>query len=184
MSGIVALRPLTLNDTENIVKWRNKPAVRKNLYSQATLTPEQHIRYYHTMVETGRVRQFVIVVREDNKVCDIGSVFLKNLDAHSQKAEFGIFIGEDAVRGKGYGKQAVMRTLDYAFDELRLNRVYLTVMADNTAAVKAYEKSGFAVEGVMKEDYLRDGSFVDIIMMGVTRKVWKERNKSNGTDQS
>lgn len=182
MSSIITLRPLELSDTEHIVKWRNKKYVRTNLYSQDEITTEQHIHYFESMVSKGLVRQFVIVVENNNNNKTIGTTFIKNIDAHSRKAEFGIFIGEDDARGKGYGYQATKQTIDYAFRELRLNRIYLTVFADNIAAIKAYQKSGFTLEGIMKEDYLRGESFVDVALMSILRSNWKGQN--SGTDKS
>lgn len=42
----VILRPLTLSDSNDIVRWRNSDAVRLNMYVQDILTAEQHQEYY------------------------------------------------------------------------------------------------------------------------------------------
>jgi RimJ/RimL family protein N-acetyltransferase len=105
-------------------------------------------------------------------------VFIKNIDRKNNKGEFGIFIGDPNARGKGFTKLAVATILRIAFTEMMLNRVYLTVMADNIAGIKAYEKAGFQLEGVLKEDYLRDSTHIDVIVMGITMKKWLEGNKT------
>ena len=168
----VVLRPLSLEDTDSIVRWRNADFVKKNLYTQDELTSEQHIEYFHRFVETQKVIQFIISVQENDLSLDIGTTFLKNIDKHNKKAEYGVFIGEKDALGKGFGKIATKLTLDYAFISLDLNRVYLSVFADNVSAIKAYEKSGFFVEGKLIQDHLRCDGYADVIIMGITREMW------------
>lgn len=173
--GIVSIRPLELKDTDNIVKWRNTPSVKKNLYSQDELKPEQHISYYERVVKAGKCAQFIISVDEDGGSEDIGTVFIKNLDHQSHNGEYGIFIGEESARGKGYAKAATEQILKYGFDVLDLHRIYLTVMSDNYPAIAAYEKSGFFREGVMRDEYLRSDGYVDVIMMAILKDEWEKR---------
>lgn len=168
----VKIRPTRLDDTQHIVKWRNDENVKKWLYSQSDLTEEQHISWFHNQVETGRCSQFII---EENWPCGraLGTVFIKNIDQNNQKGEFGIFIGEDWGRGKGYASLASALILDHAFRELKLNRVYLTVFCDNLPAIKAYEKVGFVREGLLRQDILRCDKYVDIVYMGITADMWE-----------
>lgn len=170
MKNTITIRPIELADTDNIVKWRNAPSVRKNLYSQAELTAQQHLRYFETQIATGKVKQFIISEHQNGRSRDIGTSFIKNIDAHSNKAEFGIFIGEENVRGKGYGTVATQLTVDYAFDVLKLHRLYLTVFSDNTAAIHAYQKCGFAVEGELKQDFLRSDGYADVTVMAIVKE--------------
>ena len=179
----VRIRPIQLGDTEKIVKWRNNPKVKKQLYTQSDLTLEQHNNYFQSKILTGEVKQFIIVVDDDNKELEVGTTFLKSIDNYSHKAEFGIFIGEDTSRVKGYGSQATKLTLDYGFKELGLNRVYLTVLADNSIAINAYKKVGFQLEGILKQDYKRNNTFVDVAIMGIVREDW-ERLVNYGTNKS
>ncbi len=167
----ITLRKISESDTSNIVKWRNSEAVRRNLFTQTILTEQQHINYLKTKVEGGSCVQYIIVSPDDN---DIGTAFVKKIDVINNKGEFGMFIGEPSGRGKGYAKIVVSEMLNIAFEELHLNRVYLTVMCDNIAAVKSYKYAGFVIEGVMKEDYFReyDNKYIDVILMGITKNMW------------
>ncbi len=175
MSGAgIVLRKIAESDTANIVKWRNSESVRRNLYTQSALTEAQHLEWLKTKVRNGLCAQYIITSVADDK--DIGTVFIKNIDRQSNKGEFGIFIGEDSGRGKGYAKIAAKKMLRIAFEELKLNRVYLTVMQDNIAAVISYKNAGFVVEGVMKEDFFRNNNeYVDIILMGITKSMWEQQ---------
>jgi RimJ/RimL family protein N-acetyltransferase len=55
--------------------------------------------------------------------------------------------------GKGYGTLAIGEMLLLAFEELQLNRVFLTVKKDNTRAMRAYEKNGFTLVGMDGNQY-------------------------------
>lgn len=168
----ISLRPLSLSDTGNIVKWRNDPAVKRNLYTQAELKPDQHITYFEKNVKSGKCAQFIIVADENGIQTDIGTIFIKNIDNDNHNGEYGIFIGEATGRGKGYARLATEEILKYGFEELKLHRIFLTVMVDNIPAIKTYERVGFVREGIMRDEYLRVDGYVDIVMMSILDKEW------------
>jgi len=73
----------------------------------------------------------------------IGITELQNIDYRNRTAEFVLFIGERAARGKGYGTETTRLMLDYAFTALGLHNVMLTVFAYNLAGIQVYRKAGF-----------------------------------------
>ncbi len=162
MAGIY-LRPMTYEDTDFIVAWRNSDAVRKNFIYQALFTRESHESWIRTKVETGEVVQMIICDLETDK--PLGSVYIRDIDRHHSKAEYGIFIGEASARGRGVGTAAAKLMLQYCFEEERLHRIYLRAFADNAQAIRSYEKAGFVQEGLLKDDVCIDGQYRDIIWM-------------------
>ena len=165
----IRLRKLSLSDTANIVRWRNQPEVYQNLFNQQPITEAQHTAYYRKYIETGIIKQYIVESDFDGQTVDIGTTFLKNIDQVSKKAEFGIFIGESSARGRGLASAIVTATLAVAFEELHLNRVYLTVFSSNESAIRAYQKSGFKQEGVLRQDFYDGHQYVDVVMMGILR---------------
>jgi RimJ/RimL family protein N-acetyltransferase len=87
----------------------------------------------------------------------------------------GIGLGEREYWGKGYGTDAMRVILRYAFDELNLHRVSLSVFGYNTRAIRSYEKAGFVIEGCARQFLQRDGRRWDIIFMGILREEWESR---------
>ncbi len=164
----ILLRPMTEEDTENIVRWRNEAFVRKNFIYQKPFTAEGHKQWTETMVDTGRVIQFIICTMEKKPV---GSVYLRDIDRVHNKAEYGIFIGEEEALSKGYGSEAAELMIRYAFEELHLHKLYLRVLAGNERARKSYEKAGFVQEGYFKEDVLLPDGYRDVIFMGILNPV-------------
>lgn len=140
----IELVNITKKDTPLIVKWRNNENVRRNFIFQEKFTNEMHNNWMDTEVATGEVVQFIIRVKETNE--PIGSVYFRDIDNEKKEAEYGIFIGEDEARGKGYGTEAAKLALEYAFTKLNLKTIFLRVFADNKGAIKSYENAGFVKE--------------------------------------
>lgn len=160
----VKIRLIRKEDTPNIVAWRNNERVRNNFIFQEIFTEEMHNNWMDTKVASGDVVQFIIETAETAE--PVGSVYFR--DIRDGRGEYGIFIGEDSAIGKGYGKQAAKLALAYAFDELKLEYIFLRVFADNISAIKSYERAGF-------HEYERgeveiNGRMRPIVFMEVTRQ--------------
>jgi RimJ/RimL family protein N-acetyltransferase len=76
--------------------------------------------------------------------------------------------------GQRLGGDALQLLLTYAFGELGLHRVQLTVFADNEPAIRLYRRAGFRQEGVYREFLLREGRRIDMLLMGLLAHEWTE----------
>ena len=165
----VLLRPITAEDTEDIVRWRNSPEVMKYFIFRETFTAQMHERWLETKVASGNVVQYIIIDKADGK--KVGSVYLKDIDPINQSAEYGIFIGEASARGRGLGSETAKIFTDFAFSALELHRISLRLLASNATAQRSYEKAGFVIEGVFSDMVKLDGEFTDIIFMARLNKI-------------
>ncbi|MDE6604016.1 MAG: GNAT family N-acetyltransferase [Lachnospiraceae bacterium] len=190
-ADMVYLRPITAADTANIVAWRNKDFVRGNFVYQKLFTQEGHMTWLREQVEPGHVAQFIICVRdaeagiaqerpvETEGVCrEIGSVYLRDIDREKKTAEYGIFIGEEDALGHGYGVRAAELMLEYGFETLHLEKVFLRVLEDNAIARKSYTKAGFQLIEGRKESVKLEQGVRNILFMELARCTW-ERTKRN-----
>lgn len=163
VSAGIFLRPMTSEDTDLIVAWRNSDGVRRNFIYQEPFTRESHENWIRTMVNTGKVVQLMICRLSDER--PLGSVYIRDIDRHHNKAEYGIFIGESQERGRGLGTAAARLMLRYCFEEERLHRVFLRVLASNARAMRSYEKAGFMKEAYLRDDVRINGQYCDIVLM-------------------
>ena len=161
----VYLRPITHDDTDLIVKWRNQENVIKYFFYRKEFTKEGHETWLREKVETGQVVQFVVCMKENDR--PVGSTFLRDIDMDHMKAEFGFFLGEEDVRGRGIGKDILSLTLDYAFNTMKLHRVYARAFETNKPSVGSFLKNGFKQEGLLKDSVFADGKFHDVVVMGI-----------------
>lgn len=161
----IYLRPITAEDTDDIIRWRNSEHVRQYFIYQGDFTKEGHLQWLETKIKTGKVAQFIIIEKQTNKA--IGSVYLRDIDQNQHKAEYGIFIGEESEKGKGYGTQSARLMIEYAFANMGLHRIYLRVFADNKRAISSYKKAGFSQEGILRDDVYVQGEYRDIVWMAI-----------------
>jgi RimJ/RimL family protein N-acetyltransferase len=118
---------------------------------------------------------FMIRTLEDDRV--IGDIGLDGILWNHGDAWVGIGIGEKEYWGKGYGTDAMRVILRYAFTELNLHRVSLTVFEYNPRAIRSYEKAGFVPEGREREAVFRSGKHWDMIFMSILREEWERINQ-------
>jgi RimJ/RimL family protein N-acetyltransferase len=104
---------------------------------------------------------------DDNAVGQIG---LYKIDHRIGMAEFAIMIGIKDLWGQGLGKKLTRRMMEYAFDSLNLQRVYLEVLENNHRAYQLYESLGFKLEGRLRRAQYKQGQYLDVILMGLLKE--------------
>lgn len=160
----IYIRSITYDDTDTIVKWRAQDNVKRYFIYRGELTKEVHNNWMRTQVETGRVVQFIVCMKEDDR--PIGSVYLRDIDRQHSKAEYGVFLGEEDIRGMGIGQEALRLVLDVAFKILGLNRVYARALADNEASINCFLECGFKKEAHLRQSVCLDGIYRDVVLIG------------------
>ena len=160
----VYLSPINLEDCEMYVKWLNNPNITQFLDCNdnlITLSKEREL------LEKLANEEFTlaIVKKEDDTL--LGNIGLTKIDYKNGKAELGIFIGDEDNLSKGYGSEAIRLMLGFAFNEIRLHNVMLTVFSNNPRAIKAYTKCGFKEFGRRHDAIYHNGEYLDLIYMEV-----------------
>lgn len=161
----VYLSPMNEEDVEIYAKWMNDREITDNLGSSTMVFSEEAERSW--VEENSGEYQFAIVERESDRL--IGNCGIHSVSHTFQRAELGIFIGEEADRGKGYGKEVLSLLLEYCFDTLNLHNVMLKVFSFNERAVHTYKRVGFKEIGRRREAYFAKGKFWDDIYMDILR---------------
>ena len=95
----------------------------------------------------------------------IGHANVRDFTNPRRTAEFGITIGDLDCRGKGYGTEATILLLDYAFTVLGVHNVWLDTPSYNAAALRAYTKAGFKEIGRRREAHRLRDRVHDIVLM-------------------
>lgn len=161
---MTTLRALTAKDAETTWQWRNLPAIKYFFAGHPfPVNYEKEAKWLESTLLQNTPHTY-FGVESDGKL--VGITSLRNIDQLNRQAEFAIFI----VDAKGVGQDATTQTLNFAFQDLGLERVWLKVMTDNAAALKLYKKSGFVEEGVMRKSVFKNGQFVDQLMMSILRE--------------
>jgi RimJ/RimL family protein N-acetyltransferase len=130
--------------------------------------------------QTDDVLQFAICRLGDDD--SIGGVGLRHIDRENGSAEVSIFIAEPSQWGKGLGTDAMRAMLDYAFGEMRLERVWLRVFDYNPRAARSYEKAGFVKEVLLRHDRFHRGKHHDTHLMAIVRSGWEADPRKRSWD--
>ena len=107
----------------------------------------------------------------------IGTISLMAVEAnmsHHRNTMIGITIAP-GYQGQGYGSEAVLWALEWAFRHANMHRVEIGAFAYNEGAWKLYERLGFVHEGRKREAMWYDGEYHDLVLLGMLKKEWQER---------
>ena len=102
----------------------------------------------------------------------IGELGLDVVSWSGRDAFVGLGIGEPEYWSKGYGTDVMNVLLRFAFTEINLRRVTLTVFEYNPRAIRSYEKAGFRHEGHLRNYLNREGHRWNELYMGILREEW------------
>ncbi|MFB9902625.1 GNAT family N-acetyltransferase [Allokutzneria oryzae] len=163
---LVRLRAFDPSEAEALWRWNHDPDVMRWMNDGY---PDSVAQVAKRMSEWPRnsYEKVVLAVETRAEGRLIGVAVLRDAEPETGNAELDVYIGEKDCWGSGYATDATRTMCRFGFDQMRLHRVTLWVVADNVAARRVYEKVGFVEEGRQRECFRRDGEWHDMIMMGL-----------------
>jgi RimJ/RimL family protein N-acetyltransferase len=115
---------------------------------------------------------FIFAIRPLDSAEILGIVDLNGIEWAHGVCWLSAAVGYQANWDKGYGTEAVGLALGYAFNELNMHRVQVTVFDYNARSMALFEKLGFRREGTYREAIHRDGKRYDMHLYGILRREW------------
>jgi len=164
----VRIRALEKTDIDEIMKWINDPEVIDNLLMRYPVSRYLEEKWLEKAYDTSDIRNKTFALETKDGVY-LGGIGLHKINWENRNAEAGIIIGKKEYWGKGYGTDAMLALLDFAFNHMNLHRVYLQVYDFNTRGIRSYEKCGFKKEGALRDDRFSRGKYHDTIIMGILK---------------
>lgn len=93
-----------------------------------------------------------------------------------QNCYVGYWIDEQ-LAGQGYVPEALVLVLRFAFEELGLHRVQISIIPRNRASRRVVEKLGIREEGVAVRYLEIDGRWEDHVRYAMTAEEWADRKE-------
>jgi RimJ/RimL family protein N-acetyltransferase len=176
----VYLRPAERTDIPLFVRWLSDERTSRHLALRSPISLAMEERWFDDLLEHhGRDRwHFVICLLADDR--PVGSLDLHELDLTNGGAGLGIQVGDATDRGRGYGGDAIDALVDFGFERLRLERIWLDVFDENAAARRLYERLGFVHEATFRNGVFRGGRYEDVHRLAILRSEWAERRGAEG----
>ena len=160
------LRPLNLTHcTTEYVAWMNNHEVFRYLETGGNYKIEDLRKYLESVEANDSMLFWAIHLKESGK--HIGNIKIDPVNKRHGIGEYGIMMGDSDEWGKGYAKEASEIVIDHCFRELRIRKITLGVVEDNSAALNLYKKLGFSTEGVYRDHGYYDGKLCNLIRMAI-----------------
>ena len=171
----VRLRALEETDLQRCHEWINDPEVIERLSARFPVSMHDERAWVLQASGGENDKAFAIETAEGEHIGNTGLHHIHYLD---RNAELGILIGAKQRWSQGYGTDAILTLLKFAFEEMGLHRVYLRVDADNPRAIRCYEKCGFVREGTFRDATYRQGKYKDQYVMSVLSHEYFKRGET------
>lgn len=162
---LVDLRTLSKDtDFERCWQWISDPDVWQYLGVTRPASREEEEEFF-TKPKLDSL-QFAIVTKEGEHIGGIGLLRINHIHG---TAVTGTLIGVKEFWGKGFGTDAKMALLHYAFGTLNLRKIISHVFAFNERSANYAKACGYELEAVLKEEIFKNGRYVDMLRFAVFR---------------
>lgn len=162
----VALGPLHAGLLPSLRRWENDPlTVELGGESFSPRTAEQVAMMWVPRIRDPRPGWYGFAIYRLPDLLPIGHANIRDVGTEDRTAEFGITIGEPAMRGLGLGTEATRLLLHHAFTALDVHNIWLDTISVNHAAIGAYRAAGFREIGRIRNARRFAGRAVDMVLM-------------------
>ncbi len=148
--------------------WVNDPAIKVLMLRVLPVTRMEQEKWLEDIIQSPSKMVFAIKLLDTGE--HIGNTGFYHIDWLHRRAEFWILIGERGLWDQGVGTEVVRLMQRFAFCDLNLNKLYLYVGSTNDKAISLYKKLNFVTDGLLREHYFLDGSYLDVLAMSILKK--------------
>ena len=164
------LRELKEKDVDGMLEWMHSKESKEIFAKDFNKYTREDVTRFANSKNTKENINYACVDDNDEY---LGTVSLKNIDYENGNAEYAISFRKEA-QGTGAAMYATKRILDMAFNELKLEKVYLDVLLTNKRAIGFYNKVGFVQEGEFRSHFKRNGEYVDLLWFSMLNEEYKK----------
>ncbi len=165
----VRIRLLCEDDAQILTQWMNDPEVTQYILQYLPKSIKAEKEWLEKIEPNSH--DFVFGIETEDETM-IGVMGLHKVNYIHGTATTGAFIGNKDYWSKGYGSEAKMLLLQYAFDTLGLRKICASVIDFNKRSLRYQEKCGYKVEGRLKNQLFKDGQYWDEVLLAVYKEDW------------
>ncbi len=165
----VSLRKWKISDALPLANALNNQKIQDNLRDGLPFpyTVSDADDFISAMLSADQTATFARAITVDGAVAGSIGVFRKD-NVHRLTAEMGYYISEE-YWGKGVMTEAVRQMCAYIFGSTDIVRIFAEPYATNRASCRVLEKAGFAFEGTLRKNAVKNGSLVDMNMYSIIK---------------
>ena len=165
------LRPWRVEDADDLADALNHKQVLDNLrdglpYPYTKADAENFIA---AMLAADPDKVFAFAITADDKAVGSISAFRQE-NIHCRTAEMGYYIAPP-FWGCGLASSAVKRLCAYLFQNTDILRIFAEPFAENIASCRVLEKAGFQLEGILRNNAVKNGVVRDMKLYALIREM-------------
>lgn len=165
------IRPWSISDLENLVKYANNWNIAKNMTDKFAFPyTENHGKAFIEFANKDIPIHIFAIEIAGEAVGGIG-IHPKE-DIHRKNAELGYWLGEP-FWNKGIMSNAIKQIVNFGFQNYDFERIFAMVFSSNTASQKVLEKNNFVLEAILKETIIKNEEYLDEWIYAIRRKDWR-----------
>ncbi|MDK0630946.1 GNAT family N-acetyltransferase [Clostridium perfringens] len=153
------IRDIEIEDYKEISKIRKMPGVMENILSN---NDEEEESIKEKIINMGK-NQYWYVAEENGKVIGLGILMNHGNLRKKHVGVITLMVNSD-YQNKGVGSLLMDKLINLS-ESINIIRLELCVFRDNYKAINLYKKFGFKEEGIKVKSALKNGEYIDEIMM-------------------
>lgn len=174
-SDRLILRAMKPSDTADMYEYAHRPDVTEFLTWEPHPEPaytREFLEYIQEKYRNGEFFDWALILKDSRgkEGPMIGTCGFASIDFKNNSAEIGYVINP-RYQGFGFATEAVLRVLDYGFEELEFNRIQARYIVGNDASRRVMDKAGLHFEGILRGSLFLRGKYRDV---GVCALQWGE----------
>ena len=163
-----SLHAVEKEDSQQLLDWRNNQNFRKHFREYRDLNMAQQEHWFEEkVIKDDTTLMFSIKRNEDNELLGCcGFVYINWVHRH---ADLSLLIGwnDTYIDKKGYAEESCQLLLEYGFNELSLNKIWMDIYEFDNKKKTLYEKLGFSQDGLLRQNYWFDGKWWDSRILSI-----------------
>jgi [ribosomal protein S5]-alanine N-acetyltransferase len=156
-------------------RWLNDPEINKYLETRFSVQTQDTIKMYVRQMNRASNQIFLAICLEENDH-HVGNIKFSDIDWNHKRAFLSLIIGEKGLWGRGFATEAIELMVRYGFETVGLNKIEPCCYDANKGALRLFKKTGFSVEGELRETALFEDNLISVIWFGLTRREWQYRH--------
>lgn len=166
--SLATLRPITENDAEITLAWRQSD--RAKLLQRGAQTIDEQRAWIVAKLKTNELN-FIIEYKDK----PVGMIALHDISQIHKSVQMGrLLIGETKWVGSvPVAFEADLLLCDYAFDVLKMHKIYGDVMVDNHGMIKTRLYLGYKQDGILRDHYIYDGVYKNTVALSILEEEYR-----------
>lgn len=166
----ISIKKWKIEDAEQLKNAINNEKILDNLRDGIPYpyTIENAQEFITQTLNAHKDSQYSWAILVDNKVIGSVGVFRKD-NIHYKTTEIGYYIAEE-YWGNGIMTKVIKEVCNYIFNETDIIRIFAEPFAYNIPSCKVLEKAGFELEGILRNNAIKNDKILDMKMYSIIKK--------------